>query len=312
MHKVLDLSCFSFLSALDVLLIERLPQANAGTAVLDMFGEATPDGPIVALLASYLGLKVGLMGNNVGDDARGQKIVDVLNQFHISSTITMQRDLCTPKTIVLCDQEQNRTWFSFLPHGLEGLLSVNLDLIAISKLVYVDLYAIMRSASRRAIVTASQHAVPLFVNLGGDELEEQDVALLRHTNVAIIQTSLDAHSQRKPDDYAKELLDLIEPEIVIVTLAESGLIYATQSEVRHLRAYSLATLHSCGAGAAFSAGFACAYLQGWARETSLRFASALGGLYCTVKNGFGQFSLQYVLDFLKEQEANNEKDSSMT
>ena len=290
MGKSYDLCCFSFISALELLQIERLPKANAGVAVIDIFGEVTPDGPIAALLASYLGMKVGFIGNDVGNDPSGQQLKHLLDRFAISSTLKIQEELSTPRTVVLCDQQENRTWFSFLPHSLDSLLSASTEMIELSQLAYIDLYDIIKSASRRAIRAANQQGIPLFINLGGDDLSEQDVTLLRDAHVAIIQTSLDVGDHRKPDEYAKKLHDLIQPEITIITLARKGLVYATASVIKQIPAYVVPVLHCCGAGAAFSAGFAYAYLHQWDLIKALRFASALGGLYCTVKNGFGVFS----------------------
>lgn len=308
MGKSYDLCCFSFISALELLQIEHLPKANAGVAVIDIFGEVTPDGPIMALLASYLGMKVGFIGNDVGHDPSGQQLKHLLERFNVSSTLAIQEELLTPRTVVLCDQQENRTWFSFLPHSLDSLLSASTEMIELSQLAYIDLYDIIKSASRRAIHVANQQGVPLFINLGGDELSEQDVMLLRHAQVAILQTSLDVDDQRKPHEYAKKLHDLVQPEITIITLAHKGLVYATTSVIKRIPAYVVPVIHCCGAGAAFSAGFAYAYLHRWEQERALRFASALGGLYCTVKNGFGVFSLDSVLDFMMKQEPMQQKE----
>jgi sugar/nucleoside kinase (ribokinase family) len=189
-----------------------------------------------------------------------------------------------------------------LPEVLEHLLSADLEMLTLSRFVYVDLYEIIRKASVRAVQRASQCTVPLFINLGGDHLQEQDIILLRNAHVAVLQTSLDESSQRRPEDYAKELQDLIQPEVTIVTLAQRGLICVTASAIMNIPAYSVHTIHSSGAGAAFSAGFAYAYLQRWHIEKSLHFASALGGLFCTVKDGFGRFTPEYILDFVEKQE----------
>jgi sugar/nucleoside kinase (ribokinase family) len=181
-------------------------------------------------------------------------------------------------------------------------------MIELSRLAYIDLYAIIKSASRRALHAASQQGIPLFINLGGDDLSEQDVTVLHGAHVAILQTSLDPDDQRKPFEYAKKLHDLVQPEITIITLAQKGLVYVTNGVVKQIPAYVVPVLHCCGAGAAFSAGFAYAYLHQWELIKALRFASALGGLYCTVKNGFGVFSLDHVLDFMMKQEPTLQKE----
>jgi len=298
---MLDLCCFSFTSSLHVLRVKHYPRANSGTTVSDLYGVIAPDAPIMALLASYLGLKVGLISNNVGYDAVGEQLIGLLSNFNVYTTVTAQTGLVTPVTVVLYDQKEIRTWFSFLPNVIESLLSIDLEMAKLTRLMYVDLYKIINEASLRAIRFASQHDTPLFVNLGGDPLNKQAVRVLRKAKVAIVQTSLDELSKREPDDYIREIQDLIQPDLSIVTLAQKGLVCATASSLIQLPAYIFQTIHSNGAGAAFSAGFAYAYLNGWDLEKSLNFASALGGMYCTVKDGFGKFPAEVILDFIDEQ-----------
>lgn len=296
-----DLCCFSFISSLQILQIQRYPQANFGETIQDIFGVVTPDGPIIAILASFLGLSTGLISNPMGADNTGEQLSLLLEHFNISTTVKHhQHGLSTPSTVVLCDQQENRTWFSFLPMVAENLLSADLEMMNVSHLTYIDFYKVIKEASRRAIDYASQNTIPLFINLGGDALEKQDVLLLRNSNASIVQTNTDLTTRQAAEDYVKELQDLIQPKITIVTQAQRGLVCATEKEVLYVPAYKISTIHSNGAGAAFSAGFAYAYRMKWDINKSLLFASALGGLYCTVKNGFGRFTAADILNFIEE------------
>lgn len=302
---MLDLCCFGFVSHVQILTVEHYPKANSGTLVSDVFASITPDAPIMALVASHLGLDVGLVSNNVGSDTPGRFITDLLSNFGINTTVVNVGDHPTPQTVVICDLQDNRTWFSFLPKVQENLLLTDFEMFKSSKLVYIDMYTVIRKASIRAIRYASEHRIPLFVNLGGEPLSREMTHLLREANVAIIQTSWDDFSDERANDYAKDyakvIQESIQPEFTIVTLAKKGAICATPLDLLHVPAYSFQTIHSNGAGAAFSAGFAYAYLCQWDLEKSMRFASALGGLFCTVTNGFSKFSTNYVLNIIQEQ-----------
>lgn len=298
---MLDLCCFSFISALQILQIDQYPRANAGAEVQAIFGIVTPDAPITALLASGLGLKVGFIGNNVGEDSAGRYLVDLLAVHKITSSVSTQHGRVTPTTLVVCDLQGNRTWFSYVPRVLESLLTMDLERVKQAKLVYVDLYAIIREASRKIVHVAMQNQISLFLNLGGDQLHQEDISLLRRASVAVLQTSLDFSSLQEAERHAQELHHLIGPDVTIVTLAEKGLVYVIGSSVFHIPAYTFDTIHSNGAGAAFSAGFAYASLQGWELIKSLNFASALGGMYCTVQDGFGRFFPENILEEMRRQ-----------
>ena len=297
----LDICCFGFISALEILKVERYPDANSRSLVTDTFGIITPDAPIVALLASYLGLDIGLVSYSIGNDMTGQQLTRLLQKFSIISTVVNTDDTETPQTIVVCDQENNRTWFSFLPMAEERLLQTDLSLFNTCKLAYIDVYEIIRMASIRVIRYAINRGIPMFLNLGGDPLTEELVALLDKSEIAIIQTSLDKSGEQEALTFAKELHNTLQPQITIVTLAEAGTLYLTRSADFHVPAYQFQTIHSNGAGAAFSAGFAYAFLRGYEIHSAVRFASALGGMYCTVHDGFGRFLPQHIWEFIEQR-----------
>ena len=294
-----DLCCFSFLSALRVLHIESYPQPNSGSIASDMLGTITPDGPIVALLAASLGLKVSLVSNNVGDDFTGNQLIQLLGEYNIHTTATVRKDITTPLTIGLYDRQENRTWFSFLPHVVDGLLSSNLEMLKSSRMAYIDIYAILSEATPRVIHYAVEHHIPLFINLGGDHLSEKMVQLMRNAHVLVVQTGIDSSSQIEPEQYAREIQKQAQSDLAIVTLGSQGAFCATSTTCIHIPAYELQIIHTDGAGAAFSAGLAYALLNEWNVKQSMKFASALGGLYCTERDGFGKFSSDLVLEFIQ-------------
>lgn len=296
-----DLSCFGIISALQIFRVGLYPSANSGCLVSETFGFITPDAPIVALLAAHLGLNVGLVSHEVGDDSAGKQLVDVLSAYSVRSTVSLSKDSITPQTIVISDDQENRTWFSYLPHVAERLLDADLGFLKESHLAYVDFYKIICEASLRAVQYAVQHQIPLFINLGGDSPSSEAILLLREAKVAVVQTSLDMASPEQAKRYIEELRDTFKSSIIIVTLSKNGCVCATLSDMIHVPAYQLNTIHSNGAGAAFSAGFAYAYTKKWTLEQSLLFASAFGGLYCTTRSGIGEFTSTDILNLVAEQ-----------
>lgn len=297
----LDFYCFDYISSLCLMQVNQYPKANTGSVASDLFGIVTPDAPIVALLASYLGLEVGLISNDVGNDLSGKQLTRFLERLNVRSTVTNKNGFQTPYTVVISDLQNTRTWFAFLPAVKEHLLTTELAMLQRVKLAYVDFYAVIREASIQAIQYANQYNTPLFVNLAGDPLNDKLIGLLYKSNTAVVQTSSDNLSGEDAKTYLLFLHQSIQPRITILTLADKGAFCVTNTDIIYVPAFEFQTIHSNGAGAAFSAGFAYAYLQNWNLDQSMRFASVLGGLFCTVKDGFGKFSAEQVLHYTQTQ-----------
>lgn len=300
-NRQLDLCCFSYVAPAQILRIEQYPRAGYGAEVLEIVKTIAADGPMVLLAASRLGLNVGLIGNQVGADTASRELVDVLTNENVSTTVSTSSNTTTaPLTLILDDLYGSRTWFSYLPTVGDDLLRADLSMLSRSSLAYIDLYAIIREASIRAVEYASRSKVPIFINLGGSPLTRELANTLRNKGIVVVQTNIDKFSEEKPKQLAGEILQLIEPEVVLITLGEQGAVYLSSQESVHVPAYKVDATHTHGAGAAFSAGYAFAYLNNWTAADSLRFACALGAMSCTGVDGFRRFSRQDVLEFIQE------------
>jgi sugar/nucleoside kinase (ribokinase family) len=288
----LDLVCCGFLSLGRVLLIERYPPADSGAPVSEIIETVTPDAPIVAGLSGRLGVAVGLLSNELGGDSAGDFVESLLGGVGVQG---LRRDRLpasrTPQTVVVSDRFDTRTWFSWLPKIDDSLATVKLESLGKAKLCYVDVYHIIEHFSQSAIREASQRNVPLVANLGGDNPTAATIALLRDANVMYLQTSLSVANVAMAKELAQQLFDEIRPNVAIVTVATAGCVYLVKNRVQHFPAYRIQPMHHHGAGAAFSAGLVYSASKGYDIDRTIAFASALGGLYLTKRQGITDIAI---------------------
>jgi len=301
MSKELDLSCFSYLASARVLQISKYPELNSGAEVLGVIDTLSADGPMVAIAASRLGLKVGLVANSLGKDEAGVSIKNRLETNNIINSINKQSGRKTPFIVVLSDLGGNREWFAYIRNAQEELLSLNLSLFNTASLAYIDLYASIQEASFRAIDYADKNNVPVFLNFSGDIPSTETLVRLANKNVAVTQIGLHESQESSVERVIRQIYDSINPKVSIVTLASKGAVAFNGKTVVRTQAYPVDILHVHGAGAAFSAGFTYGYLRGWGLQQNLEFACALGSLNCTKERGFEEFTMDEIDKLLTRQ-----------
>jgi sugar/nucleoside kinase (ribokinase family) len=291
----LDLVCFGFLSLGRILLIERYPSANSGAEVNEILETVTPDAPIVAGLSARLGLTVCLLSNELGRDSAGNFIESLLNGAGVQRSRQDPKSASrTPETVIVSDRLDTRTWFSWLPKTADSLATVEFESLDKANLCYVDVYHIIEHVSQSAIREASRRNVPLVANLGGDKPAQPTIALLRDSKVMYLQTSLGDANAAQAEKLAQQLFDEIRPNVVIVTLAAAGCVYLVKNRLQHFPAYRIQPMHHHGAGAAFSAGLAYSASKGYDTDKTISFASALGGLYLTKRQGINEIAIHEI------------------
>lgn len=237
------------------------------------------DGPLAAITAARLGLRVGLVANTVGADAAGQRLLDCLDRLRIHHTIGAVADTVTPRLTVVIDDADTRTWFASLQDAPSELRNANLHLLADARLIYVDCYEVLTAGAARAIAAAS--GVPLVLNLGGDRIDDSIVAASYDRHLAAVHTSMDEADADDAEDLAANLLDQLRPDAAVVTLGRLGALARTRAGIHRAAAPPVAVTHTHGAGAAFSAGYAHALLTGAGIDAALRAGCEAGAAHCT-------------------------------
>lgn len=128
--RSLDLVCLSYLADALVLRVGAYPPANHGAVVHEEISSIAADGPLTALTAASLGLRVGLIANQVGTDPAGQRLTSWLTNVGIHHSIGNDPDSGTPRLTVITDDAGTRTWFAYLDAAYTQLHAAELGLLA--------------------------------------------------------------------------------------------------------------------------------------------------------------------------------------
>jgi len=275
-----DLGCFSYLARARILRVDQYPEPDTGAEVLGVLDALAGDGPITAVTASALGLTCALAANNVGDDPAGHQLLQHLDRADVRHRLTATDADPTPELNVITDRAGTRTWFAHLAQAYTALGEADLTVLTAARLAYIDCYRIMTAAAVRAIDTAVRAQVPLFLNLGGDPLHPAVAHAAAEGDLVAVQTSLPTHRTGQAHDLAEHLARTLRPVAALVTLGPQGAIARTSTAVHQSPAGQGRPRHTHGAGAAFSAGFAAAYLAGHDLPTALTAACRTGTDHC--------------------------------
>mgnify|MGYP001585030882 CR=1 FL=1 len=302
MSKELDLSCFSYIASAKVLQIDKYPEINKGAEVLGIIDTLAADAPMVAIAASRLKLKVGLIANQLGEDEQGKIISKSLRENKVINSIRRLPGRKTPFIIVLSDKGGNREWFSYTKEAERELMEVNLSQIKDASLAYIDLYPDLEAASLRAISFASENQIPVFLNLSGYFPSPELLTLLDDKNICITQIGIHESQEDEAEAIAKRIYRALGVEVSIVTLGSRGAFAVSGQEVVRTKAHRVHALHFHGAGAVFSAGFTYGYLQNLSLTQNLEFACAFGSLSCTKARGFEDFTLDEINKLINKKD----------
>ena len=310
-----DVICVGILVA-DILSspIPRAPEEGelilAGDIALETGGCATNTG--VDLVK--LGGRVGLIGK-VGNDIFGEFIIREMKAKGLETRgIKISPSAPTSKTMIINVISQDRRFIHTL--GANGELSyedIDLDMIAVAKILYVGGYLVIPKLDQKALTKIFQFArgkglktvldVVVPAEAGEEYRAENTLAqLLPYTNVFV------------PNDDEARLLTGKEElknqaevflnygcETVVITRGEKGAFLKTKKETISSPAFKIEVVDPSGAGDAFDAGLIMGMLQNWAWPRTLEFASAVGASACT-KLGCtpGVFTMAETKKFLNE------------
>jgi sugar/nucleoside kinase (ribokinase family) len=276
--RCLDLVCFSYLADTQILRVTAYPPPNHGAIVREARPSIAADGPITALTAASLGLRAGLVANQVGTDPAGTRLVALLTDAGIHNNIQSRPDLDTPRLTVITDDTDTRTWFAYLADLHEQLHTLDLSLLTRTRLAYIDCYRAITTAATRAIRTVTD--TPLMLNLGGDPVDDRLVTATVGRPIAAVQTSVDESTASDAENLASAIYQRLHPDAAIVTLGSLGALARTAAGIHHCPADTVMSAITHGAGAAFSAGYAHATLNGADITDALLAGCHAGTTHC--------------------------------
>ena len=275
-----EVVCFGMLTRAMVLLVDDLPDKNAGTLIKGVGEFIFDDAAIVASLLRGWGVRSGLIGTALGDDVSGRKIARQLKELGILGKVRLRRRITTPFEVNISDSTGARTYFWRRdPLVLDTLDSADLCPLTGAHLLYVDWYD--GNHILRPMAEAARQGVPVFLNLEHGH-EDLDILTNYVRHATICQTVTDqVQGGGDPLAIARKLVET-GAEIALVTLAGNGCVVMRGGDVLHVKAPAVRVVDGCGAGATFSAGFVYGYLRDWDLADTTRFATAAASLKCTV------------------------------
>jgi len=278
--RTADVVCFGMITPAVVLVVDDFPPHNTGMLIREIGEFISDDAALVACMLWQWDVKSGLIGTALGNDSAGHRVAHQLKELGIIGDVRFSEDIRTPFEVIVSDPSGARTYFwQRSSEVLVTLANTDLSLLEGAHLLYVDWYD--GNHILRPIEAASQLDVLVFLNL---EYGHQNIDILqRYTKgVDICQVVTDpAQRDTNPIAVARKVQEAGVPT-VLVTLGIKGCLAVRGQETLRILSPEVKVVDGCGAGAAFSAGFAYGYLKGWDLEQTARFATAAASLKCTV------------------------------
>ena len=283
---------FGMLTAVEILVVEQLPEHNTGALIRDVSEFVFDDAAIIACILRQWDVPTGMIGTAVGNDRRGHRLAAQLEEWGVQGEVRFSKDIKTPLEVDISDRTGARTYFwQREEHVLATLDTADLSLLNGAQMMYVDWYD--GDHIVRAMDEAARLDVPVFLNL---EHAHTDPALLaRYAGRArFCQAVTDAAQKDESDplDVAQKLIQT-GVETAIITLASEGSLVVSGHEAIRVHAPHMEAVDGCGAGATYSAGFIYGQLRGWNLEKSVRFATAAASLKVT-KAGLEMFPIEEI------------------
>jgi hypothetical protein len=88
--------CFGILTPAVLLTVDQFPRHNTGALINEVSELVCDDGALVASLLSQWGISSGVIGNSLGDDERGCRLIQQLESENIEHQIALDPKISTP------------------------------------------------------------------------------------------------------------------------------------------------------------------------------------------------------------------------
>ncbi|TYT60530.1 carbohydrate kinase family protein [Natrialba swarupiae] len=260
----------------------------------------------VAIILSQLGHSTGLI-SCVADDEDGDDLIDRLDSSSIDDLqIHRLPNKRTSYCLVLTDPDGNRAIIG----GGESVLELTLTDTDIATIEAADAVFTSAYAPLEAVERIASLDTPLVYDLAGEFTDLTERGLTRGalddlapdvyrfvTNISAARSYL--RTDAEPGDCCAQLVAR-GFEAGAITCGSDGVYLFDEGQVRRRPAFDVEVTDTTGAGDAFTAGLIHAWvLEEMTMDEVIRFASAVGGLNCTVIGAHGGSpTLSDVTDFL--------------
>jgi ribokinase len=263
-----------------LLIVDEFPEVNTGAVPSRVTEFISDDAAIIATTLRGWGVRSGLIGTALGNDAAGRRTVKELRKLGVAGRHRMSSKLSSPYEVCISDRDGNRTFFwQRTPEVLATLGKADLSLIEGAKLLYVDWYD--EDYILRPMEKAGRMGVPVFLNFEHGHADSE--LLSRYARHATICQAVTDNAQLG-DNAAEVAGNLLDSgvSLALVTLAKNGCLAVSKEEAIRVHAPKVDVVDATGAGATFSAGFIYGLMQGWSLKDKVEFAVAAASLKCSV------------------------------
>jgi sugar/nucleoside kinase (ribokinase family) len=268
---------FGMLTPVVIAVVDQLPEHNTGAIIKEVSEFVFDDAAIVACLLQQWGMPSAIIGTAVGDDPRGHRLAQQLEEWGVQSDVRFTREFKTPVEVDVSDSGGARTYFwQRSSQILDTLDTADLSPLQGARILYVDWYD--GDHIVRAMDEAARLGIPVFLNFEHGHVDSQ--LLQRYgSRATICQAVTDAAQlgHEPPLEVARKLLHT-GIKTAIITLAGEGCLALQGNDGVRVHAPKMEAIDGCGAGATFTAGYIYGSLMGWGFYESLCFATAAASL----------------------------------
>ncbi|MCK9412933.1 MAG: PfkB family carbohydrate kinase [Prolixibacteraceae bacterium] len=254
--------------------------------------------------AARLGARTAFIGA-VGNDDRGSAIIDGLKLENVDTgNIQMKAGKESPAAFCWIEKESGKrsiAWTKGTSLPLD-VSKVDPEFIKSLKLLHLDGHN--TEAAIKAACIAKENGV--IVSLDAGTLLPDIEKLVALADICIASESF-ARKYTGESDIQKAAEVLFKSGCIVaaVTSGKNGVFAVTANGTIKKDAFQVPVIDTTGAGDVFHGAFAFAYIQGWAYDYALDFASATAALKCTEFGGrTGIPSADKVFEFLQTKKVN--------
>lgn len=246
-----------------------------------------------AFHANQMGAK-GIIFSAVGDDENGQELLEFLNSNNLDcSSVQVLPEVKTGWVEV--DLSRGEPRYTIHKDVAWDQIAINDNMKAIarkSSAICFGTLAQRGTISRQtieALVKEASSALKIFdINLRQNFYDKELVENgLRVANIVklndqecIALKPLLGTASDQPEEFAKEIIEKYDVDIVCVTMAEKGCLIVTHDQAIPIEGKTVNVVSPVGAGDAFTSAFTWAYLNQWSLEKAAGFANDVGALVC--------------------------------
>ncbi|MCD6165589.1 carbohydrate kinase family protein [bacterium] len=261
------------------------------------------------LALAKLGVRVGVIGK-VGNDGFGDFLIKQLQQGGVISTgIRRDQTTKTSATMVLVDEEGERSFVHYLGANAKFTLNdIDFDLLKEGKIFHVAGAFLLSGFDGGPMAQALRQAKQLGLITSLDTAWDSQGRWLRliepvlpHIDVFIpsFEEAKRISGKQTPEKVADFFLDY-GIKIVALKMGEEGAFVKNRQEAYQIPVYPVPVVDATGAGDAFVAGFLFGMLRDWDLKTIGQFANAVGACCVTTMGATaGIKSMQETLQMIK-------------